>query len=260
MKRGICISDLHCGHLVGLTPPNWQSSGEGWRKKIRETQKQAWNWFDNEMSKLSALDFIICNGDAIDGDGRKSGGSELLTTDTNVQAEIASFILKRYMTRKTKLYMTYGTAYHTGSTSDTEALIAHDCNAQEIGGHLFLDIEGVKFDIKHKVGSAVLPHSRATATKKAALLNKIWAEAGEQPSCDVYIRSHVHYHQYSGDPDLGLCMTTPALQAFGSKYGARECEGRVHFGFINVECDKGEITWKANIAKLAIHKSKLSKV
>ena len=256
MKKGVILSDMHCGHLVGLTPPDWQSNGDGWRAKIRNTQKQAWEWFDKAMNALPSLDFIIHNGDAVDGDGGRSGGSELITTDVTVQAEIASYILQRYMARKTKLYMTYGTPYHTGSIFDTENLIANYCNAEKIEGHMFLDIEGVVLDIKHKVGSSGIPHGRATALKKAQLWNKLWAYAQEQPDADVVVRSHVHYHSFAGDPDMGLAITTPALQAFGSKYGARQCEGRVHFGFIYVECDKGEIKWKAHTAKLPVHKSK----
>jgi len=260
MKKGVIISDLHCGHLVGLTPPPWQSSGDGWREKVREAQHQAWDWFDREMAKLGKLDVLICNGDAVDGDGHRSGGTEQISTDPTVQAEIATYILQRYMSRKTKLFMTYGTPSHTGTLFDTEGLIARDCGAEKIEGQAFLDIEGVVFDIKHKIGSSGVPHGRATALKKAQLWNKLWNYAQEQPDADVVIRSHVHYHQFAGDPDFGLAMTTPALQACGSKYGSRQCEGRIHFGFISFQCDKGEFSWKSHIAKLEAHKSTASVV
>jgi len=260
MKRGVILSDLHCGHLAGLTPPEWQVNGDGWREKIRETQRQAWSWFDDTMNALPALDFMFCNGDAVDGTGHRSGGSEQITTDMNIQSEMASYILSRYSNRDTKIYMTYGTPYHTGIVSDAEYNIAKDVNAEEIGGQVFVDVDGVVFDLKHKVGSSGIPHGRATALKKAQLWNKIWAEADEQPQADVLIRSHVHYHSACYDPDFGWTMTTPALQAFGSKYGSRQCEGRVHFGLIYVEIDKGELSWKPVCAKLEAHKSKVSKV
>ena len=256
MKRGVIISDMHCGHLVGLTPPPWQVRGDGWRAKFRKTQSQAWRWFDKQMSSLGNLDFIINNGDSVDGDGHRSGGTELISTDPMMQAEMASYTLQRFMSKKTKLYMTYGTPSHTGTLFDTENMIANDCNAETIEGHMFLDIEGVIFDVKHKVGSSGIPHGRATALKKAQLWNKIWSEADEQPNSDVLVRSHVHYHSACYDPDFGWAMTTPALQGMGSKYGARQCEGRVHFGFIYVEVNKGELSWKPLVAKLNIHKSK----
>ncbi len=260
MKKGVIIADLHCGALSGLTPPMWQSSGAGWQAKIRNVQKQCWDWFDRQMNDIGAMDFIICNGDAVDGTGFRSGGSEQLTTDTNIQAEMASYILQRYMGRETKLLMTYGTPYHTGSVSDVESLIAHDCNATEIGGQVFADIEGVMFDIKHKVGSSGIPHGRASSIKKARLWNQMWANSNEQPDAGVLVRSHVHYHQACYDPDTGWQMTTPCLQGFGSKYGARQCEGRVHFGLLYVECDHGEFSYKPIIAKLNAHKSKAVKI
>jgi len=260
MKKGVILSDLHCGALTGLTPPHWQCKGDGWRKKVRDVQRQCWNWFDGKMNDLNGLDFIMCNGDAVDGTGFRSGGSEQLTTDTNVQAEMASWILQRYMDKKTELLMTYGTPYHTGSVSDVESLIAHDCNATEIGGQVFADVDGVVFDLKHKVGSSGIPHGRAGSIKKAALWNNVWANADEQPRADVLVRSHVHYHQSCYDPDFGWQMTTPCLQGFGSKYGSRQCEGRVHFGFIYVECDGGEFSHTPHIAKLKAHKSKVVRV
>lgn len=260
MKKGIIISDLHCGALTGLTPPNWQCRGDGWRAKVRNVQKQCWDWFNKKTLDFTNLDFVFCNGDAVDGEGYRSGGSEQLTTDTNAQAEMASFILQRLMGRDTKLYMTYGTPYHTGSTSDVESIIAHDCNATEIGGQVFIDVDGVVFDLKHKVGSSGIPHGRASAIKKAQLWNKVWAEAQEQPNVDVLVRSHVHYHQSCYDPDFGHAMTTPCLQGFGSKFGSRQCEGRVHFGFIYVECDNGVFSYTPHIAKIKAHKSKVVKV
>ena len=257
--HGLILSDLHCGHLSGLTPPPWQCKGDGWSEKVRLVQKQCWDWFDRSVGARK-WDFVVCNGDAVDGNGYRSGGTEQISTDPQVQAEIASYILKRYMSKGTKLYMTYGTPSHTGTDSDTENLIAHDCNATEIGAHVFLDADGVVFDFKHKVGSSGIPHGRATSIKKAQLWNALWSEAKEQPRANVVARSHVHYHQAVYDPDSGWAMTTPALQGYGSKYGSRQCEGRVHYGFITTECKKGVFSWEPHIAKLNVHKSKLTVV
>lgn len=260
-KRGVWLGDAHCGHLVGLTPPAWWSANDGWTAKFRTIQKQYWQWFDREMLSLPKLDFMIANGDMVDGRGEKSGGSEQITTDTNKQAEMASFVLKRYMSRKTKLYMSYGTGYHTGTVSDTEDLVAQECKAEHIGGHIFVDINGLVLDVKHKTGSSGVPHGRGTAIKRQALWNKLWAEAEEQPNADVYIRSHVHYADMSWNPDLGYAFILPALQGFGSKYGSRQCDGRVHFGFMYVEIDDdGRLTWHPRLAKIAAHKKEAMKV
>ena len=257
MKKGIIISDLHCGHRTGLTPPGYQYKDGGWQAKYSKVQKACWNWYKDTLKKIGDIDVLIVNGDAIDGKGYRSGSSEQITTDMMVQADIAVNCIATAMQRKTKLVMTRGTPYHTGEGEDFEDLIAQELKAEEIGAHVFPKIDGVVFDLKHKVGSSTIPHGRSSAIKKAALWNKIWAEADEQPDADVLVRSHVHYHQASYDPDFGWQMTTPALQGFGSKYGSLQCEGRVHFGLIEFVCDKGKFGFTDHIAKLPVHKSKV---
>ena len=259
-KRGIIIADTHCGHLLGLTPQPWQLKGDGWKKQVRDVQRQCWNWFDGEMSKLPNLDFILANGDLVDGKGEKSGGIEQLTTNTQEQAEMASYILKRLSCRKTKILMARGTPYHTGKDDDTEDLVAHDVGAA-IGDQLWPEINGLVFDMKHKVGSSGIPHGRSSAIKRAALWNMIWAEANEQPKAKIFIRSHVHYADVNWSPDFGYGLVTPGLQGFGSRYGARQCEGRVHFGFYYIEVtDKGELIWVPKLAKIATHRSQTTEV
>lgn len=260
-KRGLIISDMHCGHAVGLTPPAWQYKEGGWRTKFVKTQQACWNWFTDTLRTVGTPDVLIVNGDAIDGKGKRSGGTEQITTDMTTQADMACNIIKTVMGRNTKLLMTYGTPYHTGDEEDFESLVAHECNAKEIGGQVFANVNGVVLDLKHKVGSSSIPHGRATALKRTALWNVLWAEAGEQPKANVVVRSHVHYHSACYDPDMGWAITTPALAGFGSKYGSRQCEGRVHFGMIAFEVDPdGCFAWQPLIAKLKEHKSKAVRV
>ena len=256
MKTGICISDMHCGHLTGLTPPPWQLKEGGWRDKFVQTQQACWNWFVDEIASLPKPDVLLCNGDAVDGKGFRSGGTEQITTDMIKQGEIASHVIKKIMGKNTKLVMSFGTPYHTGNEEDWEGLVAKDCGAVEIGGHVWVDIEGVIFDMKHKIGSSGIPHGRSTAINREKLWGKMWEEAAEQPKSDVFIRSHVHYAEVTWNPDLGYGMVTPALQAFGSKYGSRQCSGRVHFGFYSFTVDKGVFTYRPHIAKLKVHQSK----
>jgi hypothetical protein len=113
-----------------------------------------------------------------------------------------------------------------------------------------MEVNGVKFDVKHKVGSSGIPHGRHTATAKADNWNAIWADEDMQPRCDVFIRSHVHYFQYSGNSSK-LRMTLPALQAAATEYGARQCEGYVDFGFVVFTIyEDGSYEWEPRILKL----------
>lgn len=267
-KRILVMSDLHCGHVVGLTPPRWQikpsdTKGRTKRTKYAETASEAWEWYLRNIRRCGPYDMVVVNGDAIDGHGQASGGTELITSDREEQSEMAVYAIQRAMGkkngRKCRLVMTYGTAYHSGKEEDWESIIASDLNAEKIGAHEWIDVGGWVFDFKHHVGSSVIPHGRYTAVARDALWSSLWAERGDAPKSDVIIRSHVHYFGYCSDGRV-LMMTTPALQAMGSKFGSRRCSGVVDFGFVVFDIDKGAMAWHDERANLQSQKSSALRV
>lgn len=257
-KRVVIISDKHCGHQVGLTPPNWQyhydpSEPPTWQTKFAITQRAVWDYFTKTIDSLGPIDILIDNGDSIEGKGERSGGTELITSDRTIQTEMAEYCIKRCHAKK--IVMTYGTPYHTGQEEDWEAGLAANVKAERIGGHEWYDINGVKFDVKHKVASSSVPHARMTPLAKEKLWNQVWhAEHELQPESDVIIRSHVHYYTFCGGENW-LAMSTPALQGFGSKFGARQCSGKVHVGLIKFDVtSKADMPWQPYIANLPCQK------
>jgi len=251
-KKVILVSDLHAGHVVGLTPPSRHAVlsklATKAQKKLEKTREKLWEIFAKEVKARGPFDIAIANGDMIDGDGGRSGGSELLTPDPQEQASMAAECLK--FIKAPQVYMTYGTPYHTGQTTDYERLVrdlvqdSKYTDTCEIKSHLYLDVNGVMFDCKHKTGSSGIPHGRHTAVAKEKLWAKLWADTGVAPDSDIIIRSHVHYAAYCGGPNH-LAMTTPALQGLGSKYGTRQCSGIVDWGFtvFDIESD-GRYSWE----------------
>ena len=245
MKRVVVIADLHCGHRVGLTPPGYQEGQRTLRDKhdhktkflnrCAASQKECWMAYKAIMADLQPIHLLIVNGDAIDGRGEKSGGTELITGDRDEQCSMA---VESIMLAKAKhIAMCYGTAYHAGQEEDWEDQIARRVKADKIGSHEWPSVNGLIFDVKHFVGSSSIPHGRATAVKREALWNTIWAEARKQPQARVIVRSHVHYFEFNGNVRQ-LCMTTPALQAMGTKFGARKCSGIVDWGVTYFDVDK----------------------
>lgn len=260
-KRMLVIADLHCGHQVGLTPPRWHMSVGSVdkttkREKYRAIQEESWNWYAKEVKTHGPYDVVVVNGDAIDGRGERSGGTELLVTDREEQCDMAVQCIKHAMGRKTKVVMTYGTAYHTGADEDWENDIARRVGAK-IGSHEWVKCEGVVFDFKHHVGSGGVPHTRAAAVTREALWSQLWADRALTPKADVLIRSHVHY--FCGSFDMGVKphwrMTTPALQAMGTKYGSRRCSGIVDYGFLVFDCHKGDWSFEEVLFDLKTEKA-----
>ncbi|MBU1235047.1 MAG: hypothetical protein KKC77_19340 [Proteobacteria bacterium] len=255
-KRLVIGSDMHAGHRVGLTPPEYQSAIVG--KKFYHAQVELLNEYKRMCKALSPVDVFVHNGDAIDGTGSRSGGTELLTTDRNRQVDIAIDCFREMKAKKTILVR--GTPYHTGDGETFEDRIASEINADKVGDHEWLDINGVIFDIKHKVGGSSIPHGKFTPLAKDRLWNFLWTEHNNQPKAQVIIRSHVHYFCYCGE-ESWLAMTTPALQGMGSKYGAQQCSGIVHFGLVWFDIDKdGSFEWGADICHVESQQARVIKI
>jgi hypothetical protein len=248
MKRILVMSDLHCGHLVGLTPPQWQtespeSESRTKRAKFAPIQREAWQWYAKNVAAGGPYDLVVVNGDAIDGRGDRSGGTEQITTDRQEQVDMACFAIRQALVGNPKLVMTYGTAYHTGDIEDWENDIARELKAEKIGAHEWVEIGGVVFDFKHHVSSSQLPHGRHTPLTREAIGNLIWSDQECVPRANVLVRSHVHYFAAAMDSiEPHLRLTTPALQAMGTRFGSRRCGGWVDFGFIVFETNRGDIT------------------
>lgn len=244
-KRVLVISDLHCGHVVGLTPPSAQDRAG---KKVNLIQKELWGNFEKPVKELGKVDVLIINGDCIDGAGKKSGGTEQTTTDRLGQVELAYECIETV--DADKVFMTFGTGYHTGMCEDWELVLAKllHLGPDKILSHPQIDVNGFVFDVKHHLGSSSVPHGRHTASAKERLWNLLWADAGVVAKANVIIRSHVHYHQFCGGHDW-LAMTTPALQGMGSKFGERRCSGLVHHGVVHFDIDgKGGLSeWHSHI-------------
>jgi len=229
--RILIISDAHCGHRAGLTPPKWQY---GPHTKWGRLQKEVWEWFQRTVENLQPITHCFVLGDMLDGRGERSGSTELITTDRLEQVEMAAEVLA---TVKASVYtMVYGTGYHTGDKEDWESILAyrlpshHQCKIV-LGSHEQIKVNGFVFDLKHKISSSTIPHGRFTALAKAKLWNREWAEREGQAKADVFLRGHVHYFDFCGDNTfLAFCL--PALQTWGSKFGERQCEGVVNTGLL----------------------------
>lgn len=259
--RMVVVSDLHCGHSVGLTHPEFQgklvSEDIGKRNKLHTIQKSTWDFFSTEIKELQKekkIDILVSNGDAIDGDGWRSGGTELITTDRNMQVQMAK---KAILTVKSeKNIIIAGTPYHTGDKEDFEESLAQQLNAK-FENHAWLDINGVIFDIKHHIGSSGIPQGKFSPVARESVWSKLWQEKDLIPKPVSYlIRSHVHYFSLIDDGTL-IALTTPAMQAFGSKFGSKICSGIPTIGFISFDIKANKsVIMRKHFVNLTPHKAK----
>ena len=257
---GLIEADYHSHHRAGLNSPDFWMPERGANGKWGRMQRELWNARCEILEKIGPVDFHAINGDAFDGRGQASGSTELLADPSwhnqVLNAEACARVVK--FKGKERRIMSRGTPYHCGQLDDHEDELAMYLDAT-IKDHPFFTVEGVTFDMKHRVGSSSIPHGRGTSVAKEWLWNLLWAERGEQPKADVLIRSHVHYHSYIGG--LGwVAMTTPALQAAGTKYGGRQCSGTVDWGLTVFEVENGEFDWHVYTVNLKSNKVRAVKL
>ena len=248
MKKVLVIGDLHCGSIVGLTPPSWFISPKR-DKKLSSLQKEMWSNYTRIIEEIGPVDYLVVNGDAIDGHGKKSHGSELLTTDLLLQAEIAIECIKEI--KYEKIFLTHGTPYHTSNEGgeDFEKVIA-----DKLGGKVYdelrLDVDGVIFDIRHHIDSSSVPTGRFNSMAKNRLWDVLRADKEGRKKADVYIRSHVHYYTFCGESDW-RAINLPALQASMTKYGSRRCVGITDWGVCCFFVEDGNLSgWESKIVQL----------
>lgn len=236
MKRIAIVSDMHCGHQFGLAHPE---------DCVNDVQKRAWDFFEMGLRKYAPYDVVFCNGDAIDGNAHRNSGIELITSDRLRQCDMATKVLRKiaYVGKNIpEYYFTRGTPYHTGEGEDFENIIAQAFaieGKKNIDEVLTVEVEGVVFDLKHKVGGGSLPHTKATPILRDVLMGILKEAIEGKVKADVFIRSHVHSHVFV-EAMRRTAMSTPALE-INSAYGRRQCNGLVDFGFIVCEVERGKV-------------------
>lgn len=253
-KRIVVIADLHSGHRAGLTPPEWQWKPDNPElKPWAEQQQEMWNTYVEILKKLQPVDACFVLGDMIDGKGKKSESTELITPNIKYQQQMATEAIRQV--HAPRIIGVYGTPYHTGSSMDYEREVMEELEndaVTRISGQEFVDVNGITFDLKHHTSNSSTPHTKGTSLAKKWLWNVIWShKRGQQPSADIILRAHVHSFDYVGQRDF-LAMTVPALQGWGSRYGKRQCDKTVDFGLTWFDIPRGaefpnDVLWRPEL-------------
>lgn len=227
-KRIIIISDTHCGHIHGLTPPAYRTQ---YNDSAFNFQTKSWNWFQNMVNIWKPFDMLIANGDLIDGRGEKSGGTELITSDRMLQAQMAAEVINEINAEKVLIIR--GTDYHTGQAEQFENRLGDLTGAEEVSDRMRFLVNGNLFDVRHHVGNTTVPWSDLTAPMKELILYNL----ERREDINLMIRSHIHKFTMGSTAVNQMVVTTPGLQG-NSRHGIKKCVGRTDYGIIIVEIDQ----------------------
>lgn len=218
-KRVLVLSDLHCGHNLGLTPPDYHNH-------FKEIQQVGWKFYSENIKKIGKIDLCVLNGDLVDGTGHK-GSTQHLTTDMATQQKIAIKCLEQV---KTKKYLfVRGTPFHTQNDTEYEDGIAAHFGS-EIHDSRKIDVNGCILHVRHTTGKSGTAYASVTSLQRSAVVQMLNDVESGGEKADIFIRSHIHEYNYV-QRELFTAVSTPALQFAGSIYG-RRCTGGYSVGFI----------------------------
>ena len=249
-KIVVVISDTHCGHDAGLTPPRFahhQKTDDNRHEKFAILQDVTWRWFHQEAVRLRPVDVLVFNGDAIDGRGERSGSTELITADRRKQCKMALECIKIFQPHN--VVLTFGTDYHTSSDGEEwESVMADKLEDWiegdvAVGAHEWFNVNGIVFDCKHHLPMSGTPVCQFTALTRDAIWHLLWAARKEAPKADIILRSHVHTFLSCRTSDFAA-FVTPGLQAY-SKFGAKRVSRVIDYGFLHFDVSK-EGNWKCH--------------
>lgn len=237
-KRILLTGDWHCGSIGGLTPPKFEV-GSAKSEDLFNKRREMWNWWEKEIDEITKekkFDLIVINGDAIDGEGSKSGGREQLFPDRDIQCDMAFYIVDKliekshFVNKENNVLMTLGSLYHVGNYEDWEKQIVKVLNAKHgenfalIDGYHRIEVNGLPMMIRHHAASSPggmksnLEKEHWSWIKEAVNIMGGFKDEQEDNSKEmrkitrVLIGSHIHkaYQQkYHGKFHI---ITLPALQ------------------------------------------------
>lgn len=249
------VSDLHTNSTVGLCPPGVQLD-DGGTYRAGKTQRWLWSSWLNYWTQVTELQvqfqaplWIVCNGDAFDGDHHDT--YQVITRNPADMLHIAAQVFET-LPKWEHLFIVRGTPAHVGKGASLEETLAADLSATGDTAtgtaswwHLPLDCDGVLFDIAHHGTMGSLPWTKANAANKLAALTVFdyAGHGGKLPH--VVIRSHRHEYADSGGNFPVLAIQSPAWQ-LPTEYTRRLAPAALgDIGGLVFVCHEGRYTWRA---------------
>ena len=176
-------NDMHCGHVLGLTPPQYQSDDN------RDWLGPLWEFYNATLYQIGKVDAHVFLGDAIEGHQEKDPAA-LLKPDINVQTDMAEECIR--LVRARKRYIVKGTGYHTDDQCSYEKFVADALNCDCLD-ELRLEANGCRMHFRHVIGRSDTPYGQGTPAYKEIINEMLAADIEDYDAADVLGRAHTHY-------------------------------------------------------------------
>lgn len=218
VKAIAVVSDLHCGSIYGLLPPNFTNAAEApvHQNPLQQFLWECWEYYAAQLKRYDVA-AVIVNGDAIDGAQQAQKQTELCLPLLSDQSRAAVDCLQVLLmqTPKAAVYFTAGTPYHSQPGAREEEAIAKALNARKYHGlgtgiyvreSLDLDVDGVVLNFAHHIGVTGGIY-RGTAIDREALFAALAGREGKYQRSDCIVRSHAHFFYHAELPHRHAVIT-----------------------------------------------------
>lgn len=167
--------------------------------------------------RLDAQVFAVYNGDLVDVNGKHQQSQNISQNKSDVFG-MAIDALEPALDVADLNFIVRGTAAHVGSSGELEDIIAIDIGAEGPGKgqhswwELMLEVDGVKFDIRHHGPLGRLDHTAGNALNRRAVeIMTMYSQDGQRVP-DIAVQSHNHRFETSSDSYPVKVFAMPAFQ------------------------------------------------
>lgn len=215
---------MHINSTVGLLRPGGVNLDDGGTYHTSPGQRflwRSWTKYWEMVGQAARQDqadvYLVLNGDLVDVNG-KHQQSQTISLNKSDVIQMAAETLAPALDLASTYFVIRGTAAHVGSSGEMEEILAMDIGAEGPGRgkhswwELLMDVEGVRFDIRHHGPLGRLQHTRGNLLNRRAVeLMLLYAGQGSKIP-DVAVQNHNHHFSTSSDEYAVKVFALPAFQ------------------------------------------------
>ena len=244
VKRVLAIADLHVGSNVGLFVPNYTNPDTHVTYELNAIQNYLFEQWCKMVEMVGNVDVLILNGDLVDGTDPVEGGTGVVTTCLHTQAVVAATLIDMIQARE--IIVVEGSAFHTGkrhANISGDRMVCDLVDGRYIGFWDTIAIDDIKVNIRHVDKWSENIQGRVGAQQKEAEKMRV-----QETTADIYIRSHTHKFNFSGNPN-DITIGTPCFKGIDEFVG-KKSQVMPDNGGIVIDIDGADYNWKYNIFKI----------
>jgi hypothetical protein len=191
----LVVNDLHCGSEVAIMPK--EVVGENQVYKATSAQLRLLREWENIRDVIGRPDYVIANGDLVEGVNYKESGRGNWTNNIHTQVKAAVKLLTMLDARHYAI--SEGSGYHIGANPAYDQMVADEMPDKydveyDIDMAMTIKKHKYRLHINHKVPVSTSPYFMSTPLAK-----ELVASVMNQQDFGVFqgiIRAHLHHYFY----------------------------------------------------------------